>query len=47
VNVEKKKWIEIKGYFRKDAKKKWNWFHKEYPNSELWDKNKLKEMGLL
>ena len=41
------KWIEIKGYFRDDAEEKWNWFHKEYPNSELWDKAKLKEMGIL
>lgn len=40
-------WVEIKGYFRKDAEEKWNWFHKEYPNSELWDKKKLKEMGIL
>jgi len=41
------KWIEIKGYFRDDAKEKWNWFHKEYPNSELWDENKLKELKIL
>lgn len=40
-------WIEIKGYFRKDAREKWEWFHKEYPNSELWDKNKLKELKIL
>jgi len=42
-----KKWIEIKGYFRKDAKKKWDWFHKEYPNSELWHEKKLKKMRIL
>jgi hypothetical protein len=42
-----KKWIEIKGYFRKDAKKKWDWFHKEKPNSELWNKAKLKEMRII
>ena len=42
-----KKWIEVKGYFRKDAEEKWNWFHKEHPNSELWDKTKLKQMGIL
>ena len=41
------KWIEIKGYFRDDAEEKWEWFHKEYPNSELWDKKKLKEAGIL
>ena len=41
------KWIEIKGYFRKDALEKWNWFQSKHPNSELWDKKKLKEMGIL
>ena len=41
------KWVEIKGFFRKDAKEKWEWFHKEHPNSELWDTVKLKEMGIL
>jgi hypothetical protein len=40
-------WIEIKGFFRGNSKKKWDWFHKEHPNSELWDKSKLKEMGIL
>jgi len=42
-----RKWIEIKGYFRKDAIEKWIWFHKEKPNSELWDSNKLKQMGII
>jgi len=41
------KWIEIKGYMRKDAQAKWDWFHGEHPNSELWDKAKLKEMRIL
>lgn len=41
------KWIEIKGFFRKDAKEKWDWFHKENPNSELWNESKLKEMCIL
>jgi len=41
------KWIEIKGYFRKDAEEKWNWFHKEHQNSELWNKQRLKEMRLI
>ena len=44
---DENKWIEIKGYFREDAQEKWEWFHKEYPNSELWDKKKLKEMKIL
>ena len=42
-----RKWVEIKGYFRKDAKKKWDWFHKYKPNSELWNKDKLKKMKIL
>ncbi|MBI2449299.1 hypothetical protein HYV49_03300 [Candidatus Pacearchaeota archaeon] len=45
--IKENKWIEIKGYFRKDAKEKWDWFHKEYPNSELWDKKRLKELKIL
>lgn len=40
-------WIEIKGYFRKDALEKWNWFSLEHPNSQLWDKNKLTAMKIL
>jgi len=39
--------IEIKGHFWNDAEIKWNWFHKEHPNSELWNKEKLIEMGIL
>lgn len=42
-----KKWIEIKGYFRHDSKLKWNWFHKTHTNSELWDEDKLKNMGIM
>lgn len=45
--IKEDKWIEIKGYFRNNAEEKWNWFNKEYPNSELWNKYKLKEMGIL
>jgi hypothetical protein len=45
--VNENKWVEIKGYFRDDAEEKWNWFHKEYPNSELWNKEKLKQKGIL
>ena len=40
-------WIEIKGYMRPVSKEKWNWFHEAYPNSELWNKNKLIELGIL
>ena len=45
--TQENKWIEIKGYFRKDAEEKWNWFHKEHLNSELWDKTKLKKLKIL
>ena len=46
--VERNLWVEIKGYFHdEEARLKWEWFHKEFPNSELWDQKKLKEMGLL
>ena len=39
-------WIEIKGQFRNDAKEKWDWFHAEHPNSELWDRTKLHSLGI-
>jgi hypothetical protein len=42
-----KKWIEIKGYFWGDAKEKWDWFHNVHINSELWGKDKLKELKIL
>lgn len=44
---ERSIYVEIKGYFRKDAREKWDWFHKEYTNSELWNEKKLKEMEIL
>ena len=41
-------WIEIKGRFLGESEAKWNEFHTEIqPNSELWNKEKLKEMGIL
>ncbi len=45
--VDENKWVEIKGYFRLESKSKWNWFLTQFPNSELWDQKKLKEMGIL
>jgi hypothetical protein len=45
--TEENKWIEIKGFFRKDAEEKWNWFKSIYPTAELWDKKKLKQLGIL
>lgn len=44
---DKDLWVEVKGYFYGDAKEKWEWFHAEHPNSELWDEKKLKELGIL
>lgn len=41
------KWIEIKGYMRSKSRPKWDWFHADYPNSELWDKVRLVELGIL
>jgi hypothetical protein len=32
---------------RKDAQVKWDWFKTQFPTAELWNKEKLKEMGLL
>ena len=37
-------YVEIKGYMRPDAHSKWEWFHENYPNSELWDHNKIKQI---
>lgn len=45
--INENKWIEIKGFMRKDAQEKWDWFQSQYPNSELWDKSKLKSLGIL
>lgn len=45
---EKNIWIEVKGRFlTEDSKIKWAWFHNEHPTSELWDTQKLQEMGIL
>ena len=41
------KYIEIKGYKRPKSMMKWEWFHEKYPNSELLDKQKLKEMKII
>lgn len=45
--IDKNKWIEIKGRIWPSFQLKWDWFKSEYPNSELWDKKKLKEMKIL
>jgi hypothetical protein len=40
-------WVEIKGYFRADAKKKWDEFCSLYPNSELWDRKYLRKHKII
>ena len=51
--IDENKYIEVKGIFRGKkingipiSKLKWEWFHRTYPNSELWDEHKLKSLGL-
>lgn len=34
--IDQNLWVEIKGWMRPDSKLKWDWFHSEYPNSEIW-----------
>jgi hypothetical protein len=41
------KYIEIKGFWRNDALEKWKIFQIMQPNSELWDKAKLRSMKIL
>jgi hypothetical protein len=45
--VDSNIWIEVKGYFRDDAKKKWDEFCETHPNAELWNKEKLKKLEIL
>lgn len=41
------KYVEIKGYWQqKISEEKWEEFHKNYSNSELWDQNRLKLLGI-
>jgi hypothetical protein len=40
-------WIEIKGHMKPRARAKWEWFHAEYVNSQLWDAQKLRSIGIL
>jgi hypothetical protein len=39
-------WVEIKGWMRPDGLLKWDEFQIIKPNSELWDKAKLKSLGI-
>lgn len=46
--IQENKWIEIKGRWFPGAREKWNEFHIQIcPNSELWDQQKLKKLGIL
>lgn len=41
-------YVEIKGHwYDEEAKVKWEWFHKEYPNSEIWLEENLVEKSIL
>jgi hypothetical protein len=40
-------WIEIKGWFSPIGKRKWEWFHETYPNSQLWTYDRLVALGIL
>lgn len=40
-------YVEVKGYFWGDAEEKWEWFHSVYPNSELWNKDRLQKLSLV
>ena len=40
-------YVEIKGRWFPEGRKKWDWFRENYLNSELWDKKALKEKGIL
>lgn len=41
------KWVEIKGHFWGRSREKWDWFQTVKPNSELWNTEKLKQMGII
>lgn len=45
--INENKWIEIKGWMRKDAQEKWDWFKTQFPTAELWEQNHLKKMNIL
>lgn len=40
-------WIEIKGYMTEGSRKKWEWFHNLFSNSQLWDTTRLKELKII
>jgi hypothetical protein len=39
-------WVEIKGWMRKDAQEKWDWLKTQFSTAELWNKKKLRSMGI-
>lgn len=44
--INENKWIEIKGYMRKDAQEKWDWFLTQFPTAELWNKETLAKRNI-
>lgn len=45
--VKEDLWVEIKGFWRKDALEKWELFKAVCTNSEVWDSSKLKRMKII
>jgi hypothetical protein len=47
LDLDRNVWVEIKGLIRPKFVVKWDWFLTQFPNAELWDQKKLKELGIL
>lgn len=45
--IDKDTWVEIKTFMKPQAAKKFEEFRKIKPSTELWDKNKLYELGVI
>ena len=47
--IDENKWIEVKGYWYDDAREKFECFKIAYPeiNIEVWEKDKLKSLGII
>jgi hypothetical protein len=44
--IERDVYIEIKGAWISDALSKWEEFKEAYPTAELWDRDKLRSIGI-
>lgn len=45
--VDQDLWVEIKGRWIQESLYKYNWFHSQHPNSEVWGRKELKQKGIL